>query len=177
MLKYLAPLVLFSVMAVFLALGLNLNPRDIPSPLINQPAPDFALPVLGQPARTLTKHGLIGEVWILNVWASWCGSCRLEHPIFNQLAKKKLVTIVGLNYKDDADAAQQWLAQLGNPYDVSIMDQEGRTGIDYGVYGVPETFIVDKKGIIRYKHTGPVEVSDMQNILIPLIQQLKAEIE
>lgn len=177
MFKYLAPLILFIVMAVFLALGLNLNPRDIPSPLINQPAPDFSLPVLNQPKRILTKHALIGDVWLLNVWASWCGSCRLEHPIFNQLAKKKLVTIVGLNYKDDEKAAQQWLAQLGNPYAVSIMDQEGRTGIDYGVYGVPETFVIDKKGVVRYKHTGPVEVSDMQNILIPLIQQLKAEIE
>lgn len=175
MLKYLTPLALFVVMAVFLALGLNLNPRDIPSPLINQPAPDFSLPVLGQPGRTLKKQDLMGSVWILNVWASWCGSCRLEHPIFNQLANKKLVTLIGLNYKDEADAAKQWLGQLGNPYDVSIMDQEGRTGIDYGVYGVPETFVVDKKGIVRHKHTGPVEVDDMQNILIPLIQQLKAE--
>jgi len=176
MFKYLAPLVLFIVMAVFLALGLNLNPRDIPSPLINQPAPDFSLPVLGQPGRSLTKHALMGDVWIFNVWASWCGSCRIEHPIFNQLAKKKLVTLVGLNYKDEPEAAKQWLAQLGNPYDISVMDQEGRTGIDYGVYGVPETFIIDKKGIIRYKHTGPVEVNDMQNILIPLIKQLQAEI-
>jgi len=175
MLKYLMPLVLFAVMAVFLALGLNLNPRDIPSPLIDQPAPDFALPVLGQPERTLNKTALMGDVWLLNVWASWCGSCRIEHPIFNQLAKKKLVTIVGLNYKDEAPAAKQWLAQLGNPYNISVMDQEGRTGIDYGVYGVPETFVIDKKGIIRYKHTGPVEYSDMQNILIPLIKQLKAE--
>ncbi|NOR69059.1 MAG: DsbE family thiol:disulfide interchange protein [Methylomarinum sp.] len=175
MLKYLMPLVLFAVMAVFLALGLNLNPRDIPSPLIDQPAPGFALPVLGQPERTLNKTALMGDVWLLNVWASWCGSCRMEHPVFNQLAKKNLVTIVGLNYKDEAPAAKQWLAQLGNPYNISIMDQEGRTGIDYGVYGVPETFVIDKKGIIRYKHTGPVEYSDMQNILIPLIKQLKAE--
>lgn len=176
MLKYLMPLILFTVMAIFLALGLNLNPRDIPSPLIDQPAPNFSLPVLQQPQRILSKNGLLGDVWLLNVWASWCGSCRAEHPIFNQLAKKKLVTIVGLNYKDEPDAAKQWLAQLGNPYNVSIMDQEGRTGIDYGVYGVPETFVVDKKGIIRYKHTGPVEPNDMQNILIPLIKQLKAEI-
>ncbi len=177
MLKYLTPLALFIVMAVFLALGLKLNPRDIPSPLIDLPAPDFALPVLDQPQRTLTKHALIGDVWLLNVWASWCGSCRVEHPLFNQLAKQKLVTIVGLNYKDEPADAKQWLAQLGNPYDVSIMDQEGRTGLDYGVYGVPETFVMDKKGVIRYKHTGPVEVSDMQKILIPLIKKLKAEIE
>jgi len=176
MLKFLIPLVLFIVMAVFLALGLNLNPRDIPSPLINKPAPDFSLPVLAEPGKTLTNSELKGQVWLLNVWASWCGSCRQEHPLFNQLAQKKLVTLVGLNYKDEASDAKQWLAQLGNPYNVSIMDQEGRTGLDYGVYGVPETFIIDKKGLIRYKHTGPVSVQDMQEILIPLIMQLKAEL-
>ncbi|MFK5951123.1 MAG: DsbE family thiol:disulfide interchange protein [Methylococcales bacterium] len=177
MFKYLAPLVLFIVLAIFLAIGLNLNPRDIPSPLINKPAPDFALPVLNKPGRTLTKHALIGDVWVLNVWASWCVSCRMEHPVFNQLAQQKLVTLVGLNYKDEEPAAKQWLSQRGNPYNIVLQDQEGRTGIDYGVYGVPETFIMDKKGIIRYKHTGPVDESDMQNILIPFIKKLQAEIE
>lgn len=175
MLKFLIPLILFAVMAGFLAVGLNLNPRDIPSPLIGQPTPDFKLPVLGQPGRTLSKHDFIGDVWLLNVWASWCGSCRLEHPLFNALAQKNLVTLVGLNYKDEPEAAKQWLSQLGNPYQVSIMDLEGRTGIDYGVYGVPETFVIDKKGIVRYKHTGPVEGNDMEEILIPLIIKLKAE--
>jgi len=176
MLKYIVPLLLFIVMAVFLAMGLHLNPRDIPSPLINKPAPDFSLPILAEPEKKLSKNELLGKVWLLSVWASWCGSCRQEHPVFNQLAKKNWVTIIGLNYKDEAVNAKQWLAQLGNPYNVSIMDQEGRTGIDYGVYGVPETFVVDKKGVIRYKHTGPVSVSDMQTLLIPLISQLKAEI-
>jgi len=176
MLKYLTPLALFTVMAVFLALGLNLNPRDIPSPLIDQPAPNFSLPVLSNASQTLNKDEMLGEVWLLNVWASWCVSCRSEHPVFNQLARKKLVKIVGLNYKDEPAAAKQWLAQLGNPYNVSMMDQEGRTGIDYGVYGVPETFVVDKKGIIRYKHTGPVSWQDVEKILIPLINQLKAEV-
>lgn len=175
MLKYLIPLILFIVMAGFLALGLNLNPRDIPSPLIGQPAPDFKLPVLDQAGKTLSKQDFMGDVWLLNVWASWCGSCRIEHPLFNKLAQKNIVTIVGLNYKDDPIAAKQWLSQLGNPYQVSIMDQEGRTGIDYGVYGVPETFVIDKKGIVRYKHTGPVEGDDMLEILIPLIKKLKAE--
>jgi len=176
MLKYLTPLALFTVMAVFLALGLNLNPRDIPSPLIDQPAPNFSLPVLSNASQTLNKDKMLGEVWLLNVWASWCVSCRSEHPVFNQLARKKLVKIVGLNYKDEPAAAKQWLAQLGNPYNVSMMDQEGRTGIDYGVYGVPETFVVDKKGIIRYKHTGPVSWQDVEKILIPMINQLKAEV-
>ena len=176
MLKYIIPLVLFTVMAGFLAMGLSLNPRDIPSPLINKSAPGFSLPILATPEKVLSNTDLSGQVWLLNVWASWCASCRTEHPVFNQLAKKKLVTIVGLNYKDEASAAKQWLAQLGNPYDASIMDQEGRTGLDYGVYGVPETFVIDKKGIVRYKHTGPVSVQDVQEILLPLINKLKAEV-
>ena len=175
MLKYIVPLILFIVLAVFLAMGLKLNPRDIPSPLIDKPAPIFSLPVLSNPQQKLTNQDLKGQVWLLNVWASWCGSCRSEHPIFNQLAEMNAVTIVGLNYKDEPQAARQWLAQLGNPYNVSIMDIEGRTGIDYGVYGVPETFIVDKKGMIRYKFTGPVTASDVKEIFLPMISQLKAE--
>lgn len=175
MLKYIVPLILFIVLAAFLAMGLKLNPRDIPSPLIDKPAPIFSLPVLSNPQQKLTNQDLKGQVWLLNVWASWCGSCRSEHPIFNQLAEMNAVTIVGLNYKDEPQAARQWLAQLGNPYNVSIMDIEGRTGIDYGVYGVPETFIVDKKGMIRYKFTGPVTASDVKEIFLPMISQLKAE--
>ena len=175
MLKYIVPLILFIVLAVFLAMGLKLNPRDIPSPLIDKPAPIFSLPVLSNPQQKLTNQDLKGQVWLLNVWASWCGSCRSEHPIFNQLAEMNAVTIVGLNYKDEPQAARQWLAQLGNPYNVSIMDIEGRTGIDYGVYGVPETFIIDKKGMIRYKFTGPVTASDVNEIFLPMISQLKAE--
>ncbi len=176
MLKYIIPLILFLVMAVFLAMGLNLNPRDIPSPLINKPAPVFSLPILGQADKTLSNTDLSGKVWMLNVWASWCASCRVEHPVFNQLAQKRVVTLIGLNYKDEPESAKQWLAQLGNPYNVSIMDQQGRTGIDYGVYGVPETFVIDKKGIVRYKHTGPVSAKDVQTILLPLIVQLKGEV-
>ncbi|MFW5443152.1 MAG: DsbE family thiol:disulfide interchange protein [Methylococcaceae bacterium] len=176
MFKYLIPLGLFTVMAGFLAVGLNLNPRDIPSPLIDKPAPEFALPILAEPSKILAKQDMIGKVWLLNVWASWCVSCRAEHPVFNQLAQKNVVTIIGLNYKDEPDAAKKWLGALGNPYTVSIMDIEGRTGIDYGVYGVPETFVIDKKGIIRYKHTGPVSTKDVQEILLPLIDQLKLEV-
>lgn len=176
MLKYIIPLLLFIVMGVFLAMGLSLNPRDIPSPLIDKPAPAFSLPILSDPTQTLSNEDLRGKVWMLNVWASWCGSCRLEHPVFNQLAKKKAVILIGLNYKDEPEAGKQWLAQLGNPYNVSIMDQQGRTGLDYGVYGVPETFVIDKKGIVRYKHTGPVSVDDVEKVLLPMINKLKAEI-
>jgi cytochrome c biogenesis protein CcmG/thiol:disulfide interchange protein DsbE len=175
MLKYIIPLVIFIIMAVFLAVGLNLNPRDIPSPLIDKPAPAFSAPKLGAPSETLSQTDMQGKVWLFNVWASWCVSCRAEHPIMNQLAQQKAAVIVGLNYKDEPDAAKGWLAQLGNPYDVSIMDQDGRIGIDWGVYGVPETFVIDKKGVIRYKHTGPVTAQDVQTIFLPLIAKLQAE--
>lgn len=176
MLKFVIPLILFLVIAVFLAMGLSLNPRDIPSPLLDKPAPDFSLPILAEPDKILSKADMVGKVWLLNVWASWCGSCRAEHPVFNELAAKNIVPIVGLNYKDDPWAAKQWLAQLGNPYQVSVMDPEGRTGIDYGVYGVPETFVIDKQGRVRYKHTGAVTWNDVQQILLPWVKQLNAEI-
>lgn len=175
MLKYLLPLLLFIVLAIFLAVGLRLNPKDIPSPLIDKPAPAFALPILASPEKTLKQSDLQGQVWLLNVWASWCISCREEHPLLLQLAKQNPVMLVGLNYKDEAQAANLWLQKLGNPYNVSIMDSDGRTGIDYGVYGVPETFVIDKRGVIRYKHTGPVVPGDLERIFLPLIQQLQAE--
>ena len=174
-LKYLLPLILFVVLAVFLAIGLRLDPKEIPSPLIDKPTPAFSLPILATPDKTLSQQDLKGRVWLLNVWASWCVSCRQEHPLLLELAKLNVVTIVGLNYKDETSAANQWLLQLGNPYNVSIMDKEGRVGIDYGVYGVPETFVVDKRGIIRYKHTGPVEPGDIEQIFLPLLQKLQQE--
>ncbi len=175
MLKYGFPLALFIVIAVFLAMGLNLNPREIPSPLIGKPAPELALPVLQEPQQQLSRQDLLGKVWVLNVWASWCVSCRGEHPILNQLAARKRVFLVGLNYKDERDEALQWLAQLGNPYNISVSDLDGRVGIDYGVYGVPETFVMDKKGIIRHKFTGPVTADLVEQELLPLIAQLESE--
>lgn len=175
MLKYLLPLLLFMILAVFLAVGLKLNPKEIPSPLIDKPAPAFALPILSSPEKILKQSDLQGKVWILNVWASWCISCRDEHPILLQLAQQNILPIVGLNYKDEAPAAQLWLQKQGNPYSVSVMDSDGRVGIDYGVYGVPESFIIDKRGVIRYKHTGPVSPDNLQNIFLPLIQKLQAE--
>ena len=175
MLKYIIPLLLFIILAVFLGLGLNLKPNDIPSPFINKPAPEFSAPKLNAPEEQLRPADLKGQVWLFNVWASWCVSCRAEHPILNQFAKQYAVVIVGLNYKDEPEDAKTWLNTLGNPYYVSIMDQEGRIGIDYGVYGVPETFVIDKKGLIRYKHTGPVSADDLQNVFLPLIGKLEAE--
>jgi cytochrome c biogenesis protein CcmG/thiol:disulfide interchange protein DsbE len=175
MLKYILPLILFIVLAVFLALGLNLHPSEIPSPLIGKPAPAFSAPKLQAPEEKLSPTDLKGKVWLFNIWASWCASCRSEHPVLNQLAQQKAAVIVGLNYKDEPEAAKGWLAQLGNPYDVSIMDQDGRIGIDWGVYGVPETFVIDKRGVIRYKHTGPVTPEDVQQTFLPLIAKLQAE--
>jgi len=175
MLKYILPLILFIIMAIFLAIGLNLNPSEIPSPLLDKPAPVFSAPKLQAPNEKLAPADLKGQVWLFNVWASWCVSCREEHPVLNELAQQKAVTIVGLNYKDDPAAAKNWLDTLGNPYNVSIMDQDGRIGIDWGVYGVPETFLIDKKGLVRYKHTGPVTPTDVQQTFLPLIAQLQAE--
>jgi cytochrome c biogenesis protein CcmG/thiol:disulfide interchange protein DsbE len=175
MLKFIIPLVLFVILALFLAVGLNLNPHDIPSPFINKPAPVFFAPNLTAPTEKLSTGDLKGQVWLFNVWASWCVSCRAEHPVLNELAKQQAVTIIGLNYKDEPDAAKKWLDTLGNPYNVSIMDTDGRIGIDWGVYGVPETFVVDKKGVIRLKFTGSVTHEAIQQTLLPLIKQLQAE--
>jgi cytochrome c biogenesis protein CcmG/thiol:disulfide interchange protein DsbE len=176
MLKYIIPLLLFIIMAIFLALGLNLKPSEIPSPLLNRPAPVFSALKLNATTEKLSPVDLKGKVWLFNVWASWCVSCRSEHPVLNQLAQQQAVVIVGLNYKDDPEAAKQWLATLGNPYNDSVMDADGRIGLDWGVYGVPETFVMDKQGIVRYKHTGAVTEDDVQKTFLPLIAKLQAEL-
>ena len=175
MLKYIIPLILFIVLAVFLALGLKGKPGEIPSPLLNKPAPVFSAPKLNAANEKLSPADLKGKVWLFNVWASWCVSCRAEHPVINQLAQQQVAVIIGLNYKDDPEAAKKWLETLGNPYNDSVMDADGRIGIDWGVYGVPETFVIDKQGIVRYKHTGPVTEEDVQNTFLPLIAKLQAE--
>jgi cytochrome c biogenesis protein CcmG/thiol:disulfide interchange protein DsbE len=175
MLKYLIPLAIFIVLGVFLAIGLKLNPTEIPSPFIGKPAPAFSAATLDNPQQQLTPADLQGKVWLFNVWASWCTSCRAEHPVLNEMAKQQAAPIIGLNYKDAREDALNWLGRLGNPYEVSIVDPEGRIGIDYGVYGVPETFVIDKKGVIRHKHTGPVTPETVQQTLLPLIAKLQAE--
>lgn len=173
--RYLVPLGIFIVLVVFLAIGLKLDPREVPSPLINKPAPAFTLPKLHQPEQTVSPADFKGKVWLLNVWASWCVSCRAEHPVLNQLARSSAVPIIGLNYKDGRDVAQQWLRQRGDPYTVSAFDEDGRAGIDWGVYGVPETFIIDKRGSIRYKHTGPVDQKAVTDKIMPLVRELEKE--
>lgn len=172
MLRFLAPFVVFVALVAFFFVGLNRDPREIPSPLVNQAAPAFSLQQLQVPSQQFSPAAMRGQVWLFNVWASWCVSCRVEHPVLIKLAKTKLVPIVGLNYKDQRSDALQWLKQYGNPYLLSATDLDGRIGIDYGVYGVPETYVIDKQGIIRMKHIGPVTEEVLQNKILPRVREL-----
>jgi cytochrome c biogenesis protein CcmG, thiol:disulfide interchange protein DsbE len=176
MTRYLLPLVVFLIMVGFLFAGLGLNPRQVPSPLIDKPAPVFQLQQLHDPEKILSSEDNIGKVWLLNVWASWCVACRDEHPLLVQLANAGIVPVYGLNYKDERSTALQWLKNFGDPYAVSVVDPEGRVGIDYGVYGVPETYVIDKKGIIRHKQIGPVTVKSMEETILPLVNELQSQI-
>jgi len=173
--RYLIPLAVFAVMVIFLGIGLTLNPKEVPSPFIGKPAPMFALPQVADANKTLSSNDLKGQVSLVNVWASWCTSCREEHPVLLQLAKQNIVPIYGLNYKDERDNALAWLQRFGDPYTASAFDPEGKTGIDWGVYGVPETFVVDRDGIIRHKQTGPITPEILEKKLLPLIRQLQAK--
>ena len=173
-LRYILPLLAFLVLAGFLARGLNLDPREVPSPLIDKPAPKFALQRLDDAARTIRLDDMRGKVWMLNVWASWCVACREEHPLLVEFAKKRVVPLYGLNYKDQREDANRWLARFGNPYDASLYDVEGRVGIDFGVYGVPETFVIDQNGVIRLKHIGPLTPDVIATKIEPLLKKLDA---
>jgi cytochrome c biogenesis protein CcmG, thiol:disulfide interchange protein DsbE len=172
--RYLLPLIVFAVMLGFLAVGLTLNPREVPSPLIDKPAPAFKLARLDAPDQQVSLQDLQGKVWLLNVWASWCVACRVEHPLLVELAGSGAVPIYGLNYKDKRGDALAWLAKHGNPYVASLSDIEGLVGIDYGVYGVPETFVIDKSGTIRLKHIGPVTPEALRDTILPLVKKLNA---
>ena len=171
-LKFLLPLGVFLGLVAFLAAGLKLNPKEVPSPLIDKPAPAFSLTQLENPAQTIRRNDLLGKVWMLNVWASWCVACRQEHPLLVKFAQNKLLPIYGLNYKDSRPDGLQWLARFGNPYDASLFDQDGRVGIDWGVYGVPETFIIDRQGVVRFKHIGPLTPDVIRSRIEPLVRQL-----
>jgi cytochrome c biogenesis protein CcmG, thiol:disulfide interchange protein DsbE len=169
------PLVVFAVIAAFLYKGLSMNPREIPSPLIGKSVPEFSLPSLEQAETRINNKDLLGKVYLLNVWATWCVSCRAEHHTLVELSRTGKVEIVGLNWKDDRVKAQNWLRQLGNPYMVNIFDKKGRTAIDLGVYGAPETFLVDSQGIIRFKYAGPVTHELFNSKILPLIEELKTK--
>jgi len=171
--KYIIPLAVFVALLVFLFVGLSLNPREVPSPFIGKPAPGFELAELHAPDKRFARKDMDGKVWMLNVWASWCVACREEHPVLVELAKRKTVPLVGLNYKDKPEDAKAWLKQFGDPYTLSVTDRDGRVGIDYGVYGVPETFLIDKQGVIRLKQIGPVTPEVLEKKILPLVRELE----
>jgi cytochrome c biogenesis protein CcmG/thiol:disulfide interchange protein DsbE len=173
-LKFLIPLALFVALAVLLAAGLGRDPKEVPSPLIGKPSPAFALVRLDDAQVTIKRDDLLGRVWMLNVWASWCVACRQEHPLLVEFARRKVVPIYGLNYKDARPDGLRWLANFGNPYDASLFDNDGRVGIDFGVYGVPETFIMDKQGVVRFKHIGPLTPEVIRDRIEPLLRTLNA---
>lgn len=173
-LRFLLPLALFLVVAGFLLVGLSRDPREVPSPLIGKPVPEFELSHLDDAGKTIRRADLLGQVWMLNVWASWCGACRDEHPLLVDYAQQKRLPIYGLNYKDQRPDGLKWLADMGDPYTASIFDPQGRLGLDFGVYGVPETFIIDREGVIRLKHIGPLTPEVLRERIEPLLKQLNA---
>ncbi len=175
MMRFILPLVVFLALAVFLYVGLGMDPREVPSPLIDKPAPAFTLPQLAEPEKRFSPADMKGKVWLLNVWASWCVACRDEHPVLMELARQNIVPIYGLDYKDKQGDAALWLKHGGNPYTVVATDMDGRVGIDYGVYGVPETYVIDKQGIIRHKQIGPVTPQNLSETILPLVARLEKQ--
>lgn len=177
MMGRLLPLVAFAALAVLLGVGVMMNSgKDtsaLPSPLLGKPAPDFALPVLGEPERIITRESLLGAPYLLNVWGSWCPACRDEHPVITRLAESGRIRVIGYDYKDEPEEAFRWLAQFGNPYDLIIADVEGRAALDWGIYGAPETFLVDAQGMIRWKFVGPLTEEVVQQQLLPVLETLE----
>jgi cytochrome c biogenesis protein CcmG/thiol:disulfide interchange protein DsbE len=172
--RFLLPIGLFLALVCTLALGLKRDPQaPLPSPLVGKPVPAFQLTQLTDAQKQFGPQDLKGQVWLLNVWASWCVSCRQEHPLIQDLARKGTLPIVGLNYQDQREPGQRWLETHGNPYQFTAFDADGKVGMDLGVYGLPETFVIDKQGRIRYKHTGPVTAEVLKTKLLPLIKELQ----
>lgn len=172
--KTLVPLLVFLVIAVFLGIGLTRDPRKLPSTMIGKPAPGFTVPQLIAEGKQFSPTDMKGQVWLLNVWASWCTPCRVEHPILVEIERSKAVPIVGLNHKDKREDALKFLEQLGDPYVLTAVDRDGLVSIDYGVYGVPETFVIDREGRVRHRHVGPITPESLQKEILPLISQLKS---
>ena len=174
-LRYLIPIVVFAALVIMFAETLNRDPRTIPSALIDKPVPEFALPAVKGRTLGLSSTDLVGEVSLVNVFASWCVACREEHPLFMQLKAESVVPIHGLNYKDHPDNAARWLNTLGDPYTRTGADRDGRVSIDWGVYGVPETFVITKDGRIAHKHIGPLTPEALENTVLPLIRRLRQQ--
>jgi len=175
--KFAVPLILFAALVGFLGVGLWRDPHLVPSPLIDRLAPAFHLARLDEPSREFSPQELRGKVWLLNTWASWCVSCRQEHPLLMALSQAGVVPIYGLNYKDNRADALNWLIEMGNPYVVNVQDTDGRVGIDYGVYGVPETYLIDKTGVIRYKQIGPLTLAALEKTILPIVRDLNRSLE
>ena len=177
--KRFLPLIIFALLALLLAFGLkNADQKTlIPSPLIDKPAPDFNLPLVGQPDVFVSKADLIGTTYLLNIWASWCVACRVEHPFINKLSSSGLLPVYGLNWKDEPANASAWLNQYGNPYTINLADIEGRTAINFGVYGAPESFIIDANGQVRYKHVGVLNQHILEQEIKPILATIQAETE
>ena len=175
MMRFILPFVVFMIMAAFMYVGLSLNPREVPSPLVGKAAPAFTLPQLHEPSKQFSPQDMKGKVWLFNVWASWCTACEGEHPLFMELSRQNIVPIYGMDYKDKREDGEAWLRRHGNPYALVVSDIEGRVGIDYGVYGVPETYLIDKQGVIRHKQIGAVTPEILDKTLLPLIKELQAK--
>ena len=174
--RYLIPLGIFLVLVAFLAVGLRLgDPHELPSALVDKPAPTFRLQQLKAPEKTFSNEDMRGKVWLLNVWASWCVACREEHQYLFDYQKSGVVPIYGLNYKDRREDALAWLGELGDPYTASAVDLDGRVGIDYGVYGAPETYVIDQAGMIRLKHVGPIMPDVWSEKILPVVQELNRQ--
>ena len=175
MMRFILPFVVFMIMAVFMYVGLGLDPHEVPSPLIGKAAPAFTLPQLHEPAKQFSPQDMKGKVWLFNVWASWCAACKDEHPVLMGLSRQNIVPIYGMDYKDKREDGEAVLRESGNPYTLVVSDTEGRVGIDYGVYGVPETYVIDKQGVIQYKQIGPVTPKNLNEKILPLIKELQAK--
>lgn len=175
MMRFILPLVIFLILSVFLYKGLGRDTREVPSPLVDKPAPAFVLPMLHDAGKQFAPEEMKGQVWLMNVWASWCGACKDEHPVLMELARQNRVPIVGLDYKDKREDGEAVLSKVGDPYSLSISDIDGKVGFDYGVYGVPETYIIDKKGIIRFKLIGAVTAQNLREKILPLVAELQAK--
>lgn len=171
--RYFLPLIVFITLAIFLGVGLRLNPREVPSPLVGKMAPEFILAKVEEPDYEIQPKDMLGKVWLLNVWATWCSGCRAEHQALLELGNRNIVPIYGLDYKDNLMAAQKWLRDFGNPYHATAYDQDGKVGIDYGVYGVPETYVIDRTGVIRQKHIGPLTREIIETKILPLVRELQ----
>ena len=175
MMRFILPFVVFMIMAAFMYDGLGLDPHEVPSPLVGKAAPAFTLPQLHEPSKQFSTQDMKGKVWLFNVWASWCTACRDEHPVLMGLSRQNIVPIYGMDYKDKREDGEAWLRRHGNPYTLVVSDAEGRVGIDYGVYGVPETYVIDKQGVIQYKQIGPVTPQNLSEKILPLIKELQAK--